>query len=359
MGENRKELRPRTGSVSIKDTPQSTVVNELLAFAFDEFKRSPMSDIKCAMIKFYSATSIATAKKLLWESFSSALPSMNSHRDTAKRSAADADLDDILEAIGNIDSQKEGSKNLHTTFVARNSPPLPSHLPTLPTMDDGTANSIAQIMTRLENIEHHMGLMGGLVGDALQRNPRDPWLGSPDDDVSTAVKQCMQCSSSSYTPQPEELHLESPPRQASYADAARRANADSARPLSQPMRQTDSKQSRPSSQHITQRRPKKAITGTAKHPTLKSGPRRVELFVYRISSEVSEDDVCQFIESKDIKVIESERMSPAGRVAHSYRILIECADPTRPLTDAAFWPEGICCRRFRRRRARDNEQNGD
>ena len=45
---------------------------------------------------------------------------MSSHRDTAKRSAADADVDDVMEAESvTIDSQKERNKELHTAFVAR------------------------------------------------------------------------------------------------------------------------------------------------------------------------------------------------------------------------------------------------
>lgn len=95
MCENHKDRRPRKGSVSLKDRQQCIVINELLAFAFDEAGRSPVATVKSAILKFYSANSIAAAKIMLWENYSSTLPPMGPRKDTAKRTAADAEVDDI------------------------------------------------------------------------------------------------------------------------------------------------------------------------------------------------------------------------------------------------------------------------
>ena len=381
MGESRKELRPRLGSVSMKDSPQIIVVNELLAFAFDELKRSPLSDTKCAIIKFYSANSISAAKKMLWESFSSALPTLNSHRDTAKRSAADADLDDILEAVAHIDSQREGSKDLHTIFVARNLrnlPPLPSLLPPPHVQDDQTTNSIAQIMTRLESIEYHMGQLGGLVGDALPRQTRVPWFGRPEEDVSsdcdvqvTSVKQRTQCRN---TPQQEELQVESPTRQATYSQKAS-ANADlnilapsasgAGRSASGAKVDEDGYTLVESNRRRGQRganagvsrngfKKSQPIVGSRRHETLKAGPRRSDVFIYRIGKDVTKDDISEFLEAEGVTPIVLERTSKDNAPAKSFHALLECLDVDK-VKSAEFWPEGWCCRPWYSKRSHGDD----
>ena len=374
MGEKQKELRPRSGSVSMKDGLQSFVVNELLAFAFDEAGRTPVTTVKSEILKFYTSNSITAAKKMLWENYSSSLPPMSSHRDTAKRSAADADVDDVMEAVVTIDSQKEGKKELHTVFVVlrnlRNLPTIPSHPHSAPKTDEQTAESIAKIMTRLEGIEHQMGYMSSLMhGDALQGKGSHPWLVHYGDDASecdtyiTSVKHSMQCSSSgssSNAPHREMPDAESPQRPASYAEAVR-AHANSVTSAALPNSGAGGSTSgaKPhnedftlvKSRHKRRSRPKKSqpIVGSRKDTNLKAGPCLSDVFIYRVGKEVTEDDISKFLEDEGVIPRVLEMTSNQNAPAKSFHAQLECSD-VRKVRSADFWPEGWCCRPWYPRR---------
>lgn len=83
----------RLGSLSIHNEKPFLVINEPLAFVYDQLETTPVSDIKACMLKFYPNDMIANAKNILWENYSSHLPPTDNRRDTPKRKAVEADCD--------------------------------------------------------------------------------------------------------------------------------------------------------------------------------------------------------------------------------------------------------------------------
>ena len=365
-GENRMDLRPRKGSVSLKEGQEQTlVVNEFLAFAFDEMKRTPKSDLKCTMIKFYSANSIAEAKRLLWEKYSSSLTKMSSHMDTAKRLAAEADLDDVLEAVENIDSKTDGCMKLHTIFVARdlrNLPPLPSQMPPYPTNDVQTANDIAEIREKLNNIEREMGNIGDLVGDALaqERNqemhhprfhPSSPSyaqvvtaiLPSDDSTIPKAYEAANFVALATAAPigKKDNENVED-----GDGDFIRVRGRRERRRHKRAQEVTDAAKSQSTKPRSRKTR---EIVGTRRDTALKAGTYQLDVFVYRVAKEVSEEAITKFLTDGGVTPVVLEMM-PSRENAHakSFHAKLECTDAR--VKSAEFWPDGWCCRPWYPRR---------
>ena len=87
------------------------------------------------------------------------------------------------------------------------------------------------------------------------------------------------------------------------------------------------------------------VTGSRQNATIKSGPCRLDLFVFRVSREVDEDDLTEDIKAQGAQIVEIKRMSADSRASSSYRVILECNDPRKVMT-SDFWPSGVCVRRF-------------
>ena len=103
-------------------------------------------------------------------------------------------------------------------------------------------------------------------------------------------------------------------------------------------------------------RPKpKAVYGTRQSTILRSAPRRHELFVFRVDKEIADDSLKDYLteEGKVNKIHELKCVSLDNSWTKSYRVLIECKD-VNDILSPDFWPDGIGCRRFWRKRS-DNK----
>ena len=76
------------------------------------------------MLDFYTSDEILTAKKLLWDVYGNFLENFTDRRTTDNRTAEDANLNDILIALINLDA-----KNVTTEFVAKDLHRVPKRAP--------------------------------------------------------------------------------------------------------------------------------------------------------------------------------------------------------------------------------------
>ena len=91
-------------------------INELLTYGCHYIINSScISNIKKIMNIFFSNKEIISAKKLLWTLCSNELEAYTDHKSTDKRSSSEAHLDDIFQALNELDSI-----NKLPTFVAKN-----------------------------------------------------------------------------------------------------------------------------------------------------------------------------------------------------------------------------------------------
>jgi hypothetical protein len=82
----------------------------------------------------------------------------------------------------------------------------------------------------------------------------------------------------------------------------------------------------------------------------------MDLFVFRVNAAVRETELAEDIEAQGPKILEITRMSPAERSTYSDRVVLECLD-SRKVLRSDFWPEGVCVRRFRQPRNRDEQHS--
>ena len=101
----------------------------------------------------------------------------------------------------------------------------------------------------------------------------------------------------------------------------------------------------------------KAIYGTRKDGALRAGPRRHELFVFRVHNDFNDSDVKQFFTDENVTVHELECLSREGSWNKSYRVAVETTDLT-PLLQPEFWPDGIGCRRYFKKRVINKPNDG-
>ena len=91
---------------------------------------------------------------------------------------------------------------------------------------------------------------------------------------------------------------------------------------------------------------RKFTTGTRTSAKLMSAPRRYELFVFRVNENATVDDIKDYINCDNMAVIGIDCMSNENNYTKSYHVVVEGRELER-LYDPEFWPDGVCCRRFR------------
>lgn len=96
------------------------------------------------------------------------------------------------------------------------------------------------------------------------------------------------------------------------------------------------------------RRPRpKPITGTGSSlGSLKGAPEPSrDIFVYRIMSEVTDDELTKYIDDQGVPVKSVELKSNAEALFKSYRVEVTKSCLQKVLVPE-FWPEGVCVRRY-------------
>ena len=108
-------------------------------------------------------------------------------------------------------------------------------------------------------------------------------------------------------------------------------------------------QKQPAASLQTKRNKAAVFYGTKSSNVIKSAPRRLELFVFNVDSSIDDERLREFITSEHVDVLEIERMSKEGAWTQSFRVLVTAPNP-RCTLDNDFWPHGIGCRQYDRRR---------
>ena len=99
----------------------------------------------------------------------------------------------------------------------------------------------------------------------------------------------------------------------------------------------------------TKRKKPTVFYGTKSSDAIKSAPRRLELFVFNVDASIDDEHLREFIASEHVDVLELERMSKEEAWTQSFRVLVTAPNP-RCTLDNDFWPHGIGCRQYYRKR---------
>ena len=97
----------------------------------------------------------------------------------------------------------------------------------------------------------------------------------------------------------------------------------------------------------------KVVRGTREQCPLRAGLVTREFFIFRVDKEHTADDIKVFIQEQGVTVIDISCVSHVDSYTNSYHVGAQAKNVDN-MSMPNFWPEGICCRRFYRKR---NEQH--
>ena len=89
--------------------------------------------------------------------------------------------------------------------------------------------------------------------------------------------------------------------------------------------------------------------GNNKSDAFKGAPRKLELFVFNVEKETDMTALKDFMQEEHVKVLEMECVSHIDSWTKSFRVLLTADDPKCTL-DADFWPVGVECRLYFKKR---------
>ena len=129
--------------VSDSSLPSNQVLieNECLSYAFFHFSKFPTDSIKRILLSFFLPSEISEAKSLLWKCFPLILGDISKRRSTVSRSASEADVIDIMEAVKAVD----GAQVCSHRFLCGNLDRIPKFAP-----DEASLFSLADRVSSLE-----------------------------------------------------------------------------------------------------------------------------------------------------------------------------------------------------------------
>ena len=87
---------------------------------------------------------------------------------------------------------------------------------------------------------------------------------------------------------------------------------------------------------------------------IRAGPITKDLFVSRVSSEHTEQDVKNFLEGENVHVLDIVQISQPESYTISFHVTVQMSHDAEKLMEPDFWPYGVCCRRFYRRNRNNN-----
>lgn len=299
------------------------VINEVLTYLFNRFEIDDAADIKGTINRYYGPEAIAAARDLLLEKYDAILQPPNERVHRSQQSLKEKHIEDIYNGVKVVQKKHSGDQVLPVTFVAVNL----SNLPTSARETD------ALLMTRIKMLETQMA-------------------------ESCSIREFQQLESRvnrmSVQP-PKHIAAPSVTQGASdgmlYSVKAANSNVANAGGIIAGNngfgKQTnDDDPDRPWTVK-TNKRPK-TVYGTKEGCSVKSGPRRHAIFIFRLHSDVTEDEIKSYVETESkssASVIEIQCKSKPESWTKCYRLLIQCPDVDVVL-DKDFWGDGIGVRPY-------------
>lgn len=333
------------------------VVNEVLMYAEYHRNGAAKDNIIRVIASHFSVEDLYAARGVLIEKGGALISAdlMRSRKDSNNRTEKMKVSEDILEALELIEG------HVNCMFVAHNWLDLPKcgpeevselsvaekvavHDAKFKSYDDTLSTMQAQLMTVMDRLSQ-------------QNVPSKPLLS--DVVAGTATKQVAVVSQA-----PSMVTVQSAPQSAGSSGAndgymippherrrinkqAHRTQRDqSNRPHSQEQHAPGGRRGR--RPHIVgQSNDSQGLRAT---PT----PDR-EFFVYRVHKDDGEDELKQYITSKDVDVRQLIKTSHDESKFNSFRLVVS-QDDMEKVMDPAMWPRGVCIRRWRR--SQDAEESG-
>lgn len=301
------------------------LVNELLAYASYYINRCPIDKLHPAIVKFFVPAEIELAKDALWPFITESDPSKKKtlRKDSTSRSASEANVADILQALKNTDLEK-------VNFVARDLERLPKWGPeeiSLLALADRLAHVEAELLVVKEDVANisQTKLPTSNTEQASQRPAEGPSRASQRQPVKPTYSNAVKV-------QPSSLVSSVPPRSQT---SGQRNNFPVSQVSHKPsVADRNRKPARP-----------KGVVGKSKNDKIKGESRKTDIFLYRVSKITDDQEIKSLFTNAGIPIYSMEKVSHKDAQMKSFKITIPLTDYEN-VCNEQFLPENIMCRRF-------------
>ncbi len=310
---------------------ETVIVNELLCYITQYRHSTTNSGLKAVCIRYFSDEDIAIAKGIIWSLADAHLSTFKPRNDSKLRSAAEADLNDLLDALVKID----GKVKL-PTFAAVHIDKMPRFNP-----EDVDLFSLNERLNQLERkLEQH--------DDYIKEQQSDT---QPRKMYSSVLKS---------TPKPNihKVKAHEMPSMQGQGPSTVGAGSSSLTDNSPPVFGVDKEGFQIPKQHLKKLRSKESknfVRGNASPAKIKGAAPTRDMFVSHLDRETTSKDLSDHIKEKGINVLDIEKMSNDKAILKSFKVKINRSDVDKIL-DPSIWPRGVLCRGFFYRKPRDSDQ---
>ena len=320
------------------------IVNEVLTYCAHYIDHGRYT--KDAMINildtFYEIETLKDASDALKECYSDITKDIikSTRRDSNKRSVSKAVAKDIIDTMERVGLTQDNKTHL---FVA-------SNLDNMPKVGPDEPANLTSMATRIAKLEEQMCMVmtqkmtEEVPKEIPERDPnaerqinaghdKQPESGVTMDQLQDALRVAKKPTPPTFT-----AHT--------YADAAAPDNDGFITPKRQ-QRRAARKERAENQEQIRKRKP--AIIGKRQDTKLKGADKHTDIFIFNVQKEFTSDDIMEYLKDNNIYCNLAEIVSHKDHITRSFKINILYKDMDSVM-EPEFWPVGIGCRRFIRKR---------
>ncbi len=97
----------------------------------------------------------------------------------------------------------------------------------------------------------------------------------------------------------------------------------------------------------------RAVFGRGDDDVISGGLQKHELFVFQVNKSKTAEEVKSYMERRELTVTSIKLVSVDVAASNSFHVIVHCMD-IRLVMDPEFWPSGVGCRKFIKRRPQQN-----
>ncbi len=304
----------------------SVIVNELLCYITQYMHSTTNAGLKAVCARYFSDEDIAIAKGIIWSLADAHLSSFKSRNDSKLRSAAEADLNDLLDALGKID----GKVKL-PTFAAVNIDKMPRFNP-----EDLDLFSLNERLSQLEKkFELHECMME-------KRS------------ISSVMDSSKLYSSAVKSPTVPNVTKAQPPKQSATAHTDEKGKkpppTKKGTSLNHEIKDAEGFEfPRYHRKRLRANQNDNVVKGNASPSKIRGAALTRDMFVSHLDRDTNAKDLEDHIKEKGIVVIDIEQKSNEKANLKSFKVKVNKSDYEK-MMDPEIWPRGVQCRAFFYRR---------
>ena len=339
---NKSATDNEAGSDTSERNQLQTKINDLLTYTQHYLKKGSVENIRKTILRFYPEEEICEAKTILWEIFGSGGPlgKMPTRARSSTREAHEADTADILMAMQKLDSERyldefrfvhfdldnvpkyapeEGDSSVYAAQISQHE----QRLAALERQEDEHKSEMATLRmmiheltnTRKQNVSYSDILQNTVKGDPLlhcrtseARRGQSDGIGLYQPSYIKSKINETEKQGTSHLDQEiatEQSSMSIPPNNIKLNDRELRNGRSTEEGDFQVTREERRRQRRKELHE-------KCVYGKREGTGLKSGPKYSDVFVFRIHSDVTNDELQEFVTNEGVVVNELKQVSKDG-----------------------------------------------